>query len=46
MRKTSPRIVFSSSWSRVRQALEDDEWQSNGRQGPPSGPYKGNCGQL
>jgi hypothetical protein len=27
MRKTSPRIVFSSSWSRVRQALEDDEWQ-------------------
>ena len=28
MRKTSPRIVFSSSWSRVRQAAElDDEWQ-------------------
>lgn len=28
MRKTSPRIVFSSSWSRVRQAVEsDDEWQ-------------------
>ena len=27
MRKASPRIVFSSSWSRVRQALEDDEWQ-------------------
>jgi hypothetical protein len=28
MRKTSSRIVFSSSWSRVRQAAElDDEWQ-------------------
>jgi hypothetical protein len=31
MRKTSPRIVFSSSWSRVRQALEDDEWQFTAR---------------
>ena len=28
MRKSSSRIVFSSSWSRVRQAIElDDEWQ-------------------
>lgn len=27
MRKTSPRIVFSSSWSRVRQAEELDDWQ-------------------
>ena len=28
MRKTSSCIVFSSSWSRVRQAVElEDEWQ-------------------
>lgn len=35
MRKISPRIVFSSSWSLVRQAFEDDEWQRFERQGPP-----------
>ena len=27
MKKTTRRIVFSSSWSRVRQAKELDEWQ-------------------
>ena len=27
MRKTSRRVVFSSSWSRARQAKELDEWQ-------------------
>lgn len=27
MRKTSSRIVFSSSWSRVRQVKELDDWQ-------------------
>ena len=44
MRK-SRRIVFSSSWSRARQAMEiEDEqyWAA----GSILGPYKENCGQL
>lgn len=31
MRKTSRRVVFSSSWSRARQAKELDEWQIKAR---------------
>ena len=31
MRRTSRRIVFSSSWSRVRQAEELGEWQTKAR---------------
>ena len=31
MRRTSRRVVFSSSWSRVRQAKELDEWQTKAR---------------
>ena len=27
MRRTSRRVVFSSSWSRARQAAELGEWQ-------------------
>ena len=38
-------IVFSSSWSRVKQAEELDDWQFMAP-GSPVGPYKGNCGQM
>ena len=31
MRRTSRRVVFSSSWSRVRQAEELSEWQIKAR---------------
>lgn len=31
MHKSSRRIVFSSSWSRVEQAMNSDEWQSYAR---------------
>lgn len=44
MRK-SRRIVFSSSWSRARQAKELDDWQIKAP-GSIVGPYKENSGQM
>lgn len=43
MRKSC--MVFSSSWSRVKQAEALDEWQN---QSPAFSieSYKGNCGQI
>ena len=44
MRRNS-RTVFSSSWSRVKQAKMLDEWQI-WAPGFSFEPYKGNRGQL